>query len=50
VNRPNRAVRPAGSDGPHPFRLGFQLANTGALPPDQRDAIRGGTAAKLFGL
>jgi hypothetical protein len=26
------------------------LANTAALPPDQRDAIRGSTAVRLFGL
>jgi len=40
-----------GTDWPHQvFDIRGALANTGALPPDQRDAIRGGTAAKLFGL
>jgi aminocarboxymuconate-semialdehyde decarboxylase len=40
-----------GTDWPHQvFDIKGALANTGALPPDQRDAIRGGTAAKLFGL
>lgn len=40
-----------GTDWPHQVHdIAGSLANTAALPPDQRDAIRGGTAARLFGL
>lgn len=40
-----------GTDWPHQvFDIEGALANTAALPPDQRDAIRGGTATTLFGL
>ena len=40
-----------GTDWPHQVHdTAGSLANTAALPPDQRDAIRGTTAISLFGL
>jgi aminocarboxymuconate-semialdehyde decarboxylase len=40
-----------GTDWPHQVHdIAGSLANTAALPADQRDAIRGGNAARLFGL
>ena len=40
-----------GTDWPHQVHdIAGSLANTAALPPDQRDAIRGSTAVRLFGL
>jgi aminocarboxymuconate-semialdehyde decarboxylase len=40
-----------GTDWPHQVHdVAGSLANTGAVPPDQRDAIRGTTAISLFGL
>ena len=40
-----------GTDWPHQVHdVAGSLANTAALPPDQRDAIRGATAISLFGL
>ena len=37
-------------DWPHRVHNMGSLANTAALPPDQREAIRGENAQKLFGL
>jgi aminocarboxymuconate-semialdehyde decarboxylase len=40
-----------GTDWPHQVHdVAGSRANTGSLPPDQRDAIRGGNAEGLFGL
>ena len=40
-----------GTDWPHQVHdVTGSLANTAALPPDQRDAIRGENAARLFGI
>lgn len=40
-----------GTDWPHQvFDIKGAMANTAALPPEQCDAIRGGTAMKVFGL
>ena len=40
-----------GTDWPHQVHdVAGSLANTAALPPDQRDAIRGTTALGLFGI
>jgi len=40
-----------GTDWPHQVHdVVGSLANTAALPPDQRDAIRGSNARRLFGL
>ena len=40
-----------GTDWPHQVHdVAGSLANTAALPPDQRDAIRGTNALRLFGL
>src|SRR6478672_4609772 len=40
-----------GTDWPHQVHdIAGSLANTAALPPDQRDAIRGSTAVRLFRL
>jgi aminocarboxymuconate-semialdehyde decarboxylase len=40
-----------GTDWPHQVHDVYgSIANTGALPPDQRDAIRGSNAIRLFGL
>ena len=40
-----------GTDWPHQVHdIDGSLANTAALPPDERDAIRGTTATRLFGL
>ncbi|MEO7663885.1 MAG: amidohydrolase family protein [Candidatus Limnocylindrales bacterium] len=40
-----------GTDWPHQVHdVAGSLANTGELPPDQRDAIRGSNAERLFGL
>ena len=40
-----------GTDWPHQVHdVAGSLANTAALPPDQRDAIRGTNALGLFGL
>jgi aminocarboxymuconate-semialdehyde decarboxylase len=40
-----------GTDWPHQVHdIAGSMANTGALPPDQRDAIRGANAISLFGL
>ncbi|HEY8238244.1 MAG TPA: amidohydrolase family protein, partial [Candidatus Limnocylindrales bacterium] len=40
-----------GTDWPHQVHdVAGSLANTAALPPDQRDAIRGSNALALFGL
>jgi aminocarboxymuconate-semialdehyde decarboxylase len=40
-----------GTDWPHQVHdVAGSLANTAALPADQRDAIRGTTAVALFGL
>jgi aminocarboxymuconate-semialdehyde decarboxylase len=40
-----------GTDWPHQVHdVAGSLANTAALPPDQRDAIRGANALALFGL
>jgi aminocarboxymuconate-semialdehyde decarboxylase len=40
-----------GTDWPHQVHdVAGGLANTAALPPDQRDAIRGSNAIRLFGL
>ncbi|MBI3750104.1 MAG: amidohydrolase [Chloroflexi bacterium] len=40
-----------GTDWPHQVHDVYgSLANTGALPADQRDAIRGANAVRLFGL
>src|SRR5262245_56977779 len=40
-----------GTDWPHIVHdVSGSIANTGALPPDQRDAIRGTNAIRLFGL
>ena len=40
-----------GTDWPHQVHdVAGSLANTGALPADQRDAIRGTNAIELFGL
>jgi aminocarboxymuconate-semialdehyde decarboxylase len=40
-----------GTDWPHQVHdVAGSLANTGALPPDQRDAIRGTNALGVFGL
>ena len=40
-----------GTDGPHQVHdVAGSLANTGALPAEQRDAIRGVNALSLFGL
>jgi aminocarboxymuconate-semialdehyde decarboxylase len=40
-----------GTDWPHQVHdVVGSLANTAALPPDQRDAIRGSNALRLFGL
>ena len=40
-----------GTDWPHQVHdVAGSLANTAALPADQRDAIRGSTAVRLFGL
>jgi aminocarboxymuconate-semialdehyde decarboxylase len=40
-----------GTDWPHQVHdVAGSLANTAALPPDQRDAIRAGNALRLFGL
>ncbi|HYK94505.1 MAG TPA: amidohydrolase family protein [Candidatus Dormibacteraeota bacterium] len=40
-----------GTDWPHQVHdIAGSLANTAALPPDQRDAIRGRNAIRLFGL
>jgi aminocarboxymuconate-semialdehyde decarboxylase len=40
-----------GTDWPHQIHdVAGSLANTAALPPEQRDAIRGTTAQGLFGI
>jgi aminocarboxymuconate-semialdehyde decarboxylase len=40
-----------GTDWPHQVHaVKESLANTAALSPDQRDAIRGSNALRLFGL
>jgi aminocarboxymuconate-semialdehyde decarboxylase len=40
-----------GTDWPHQVHDVYgSIANTGALPPDERDAIRGANAIRLFGL
>ena len=40
-----------GTDWPHQVHdVAGSLANTGGLPADQRDAIRGGNALRLFAL
>jgi aminocarboxymuconate-semialdehyde decarboxylase len=40
-----------GTDWPHQVHdVVGSLRNTAALPADQRDAIRGGNATRLFGL
>lgn len=40
-----------GTDWPHQVHDVYgSIANTGALPPDERDAIRGANAMRLFGL